>query len=66
MFDGGRPTNRFRFNSPLHIAQSRRQVEHPNFLAGSGDDPRSGFMRQIKLAVEPTGSILVGNAPDFR
>jgi hypothetical protein len=38
------------------------QPEHRKFLAEGRNDPRPEFMRRLKSAVEPSGSIVVFNA----
>jgi hypothetical protein len=64
MFDGIRPYEQIPFQFSLHIIRKAgTRPEHRKFLAEGRNDPRSEFMRQLKLAVEPSGSIVVFNAP---
>ena len=63
MFDGTRPYQQIPFQFSLHIVrEAGARPEHHKFLAESRNDPRSEFMRQLKSAVEPDGSIVVFNA----
>src|SRR5208337_3049614 len=64
MFDGTRPYEQIPFQFSLlivHKAGAKR--EHRKFLAEGRNDPRAEFMRHLKAAVEPSGSIVVFNAP---
>ena len=64
MFDGTRPYEQIPFQFSLHIVHKvGAKPEHRKFLAEGRNDPRSDFMRQLKSAVEPDGSIVVFNAP---
>lgn len=64
MFDGTRPYQQIPFQFSLHIVhKAGAKPEHRKFLAEGRNDPRSDFMRQLKSAVEPDGSIVVFNAP---
>src|SRR5208283_1994248 len=64
MFDGTRPYEQIPFQFSLHIVRKAgAKPEHRKFLAEGRNDPRSEFMRQLKSAVEPHGSIVVFNAP---
>jgi len=63
MFDGTRPYEQIPFQFSLHIVREVGATpEHRKFLADGRNDPRSEFMRHLKSAVEPSGSILVFNA----
>jgi Domain of unknown function(DUF2779) len=64
MFDGTRPYEQIPFQFSLHIIhEAGAKPEHRKFLAEGRNDPRANFMRQLKSAIEPTGSIVVFNAP---
>ncbi len=64
MFDGSRPYEQIPFQFSLHIVRKAgAKPEHRIFLAEGRNDPRAEFMRQLKSAVEPKGTILVFNAP---
>jgi hypothetical protein len=64
MFDGTRPYEQIPFQFSLHIVRKAgTKPEHHKFLADGRNDPRADFMRELKSAVEPSGSILVFNAP---
>lgn len=64
MFDGTRPYEQIPFQFSLHIIQKAGdKPEHRKFLADGRNDPRADFMRQLKSSVEPSGSIVVFNAP---
>ena len=64
IFDGTRPYQQIPFQFSLHIVRKAgAKPEHRKFLAEGRNDPRAEFMRQLKSAVEPVGSILVFNAP---
>jgi hypothetical protein len=64
LFDGTRPYEQIPFQFSLHIVQKAgANPKHRKFLAEGRNDPRSEFMRQLKSAVEPSGSIVVFNAP---
>ena len=63
MFDGTRPYEQIPFQFSLHIVhKAGTKPEHRKFLAEGRNDPRAEFMRQLKSAVEPSGSIVVFNA----
>jgi hypothetical protein len=63
IFDGTRPYEQIPFEFSLHIVHSPgAKPEHRKFLAEGKDDPRAEFMRQLKLAIESSGSIVVFNA----
>ncbi len=63
MFDGIRPYEQIPFQFSLHIVRAAgTKPEHRKFLAEGRNDPRADFMRELKTAVEPAGSILVFNA----
>ncbi|MGO9586477.1 MAG: DUF2779 domain-containing protein [Limisphaerales bacterium] len=64
LFDGTRPYEQIPFQFSMHIVhKAGAKPEHRKFLAEGRNDPRSEFMRQLKSAVEPDGSIVVFNAP---
>jgi len=51
------------FQFSLHIVGAAgANPEHRKFLAEGKNDPRPEFMRQLKSAIEPAGSIVVFNA----
>ena len=63
MFDGTRPYQQIPFQFSLHIIRKAgAKPENRKFLAEGRNDPHSEFMRQLKSAVEPSGSIVVFNA----
>jgi hypothetical protein len=63
LFDGTRPYEQIPFQFSLHIVRKAgAKPEHRKFLAEGRGDPRVEFMRQLKSAVEPSGSIVVFNA----
>ena len=64
LFDGTRPYEQIPFQFSLHIVRKAgTKPEHRKFLAEGRNDPRADFMRELKSAVEPSGTILVFNAP---
>lgn len=63
MFDGTWPYEQIPFQFSLHIVRENgKKPEHRKFLAEGQNDPRPDFMRQLKSAIGPVGSILVFNA----
>ena len=63
LFDGTRPYEQIPFQFSLHVVRKTgAKPEHHKFLAEGRNDPRSEFMRQLKSAIEPSGSIVVFNA----
>jgi len=63
LFDGARPYEQIPFQFSLHIVhKAGTRPEHRKFLAEGQNNPRAEFMRQLKSAVEPDGSIVVFNA----
>jgi len=63
VFNGTRPYEQIPFQFSLHLVrEAGAKPEHRKFLAEGRDDPRPEFMRQLKLVVEPKGTILVFNA----
>ncbi len=63
MFDGTRPYEQIPFQFSAHVAhKSEAKPEHRKFLAEGRNDPRAEFMRHLKSAIEPSGSIVVFNA----
>lgn len=64
IFEGTRPYDQIPFQFSLHVVRKAgAKPEHLRFLAEGRNDPRAEFMRQLKSAVEPNGSIVVFNAP---
>ena len=64
LFDGIRPYEQIPFQFSLHIVrEAGEKPEHPKYLAQGRNDPRAEFMRELKSAIEPSGSIVVFNAP---
>jgi len=64
MFDGTRPYEQIPFQFSLHIIhKAGTKPEHRKFLADGRNDPRAEFMRRLKSSIEPSGSIVVFNAP---
>jgi hypothetical protein len=63
LFDGTRPYQQIPFQFSLHILrEAGAKAEQRKFLTEGRNDPRSEFMRRLKAAVEPSGSILAFNA----
>jgi CRISPR/Cas system-associated exonuclease Cas4 (RecB family) len=63
IFDGTRPYEQIPFQFSLHVVHKAGTMpEHRKYLADGRNDPRPEFMRQLKSAIEPAGSILVFNA----
>ncbi|MGC9940817.1 MAG: DUF2779 domain-containing protein [Verrucomicrobiota bacterium] len=63
IFDGTRPYEQIPFQFSLHIRhQPGEKLEHRRFLGRGRNDPRPDFMRELKSAIEPSGSIVVFNA----
>lgn len=63
LFDGTRPYEQIPFQFSLHIVhKAGAKPEHRKFLAEGRNDPRAEFMRRLKSAIEPSGSIVVFNA----
>ena len=64
IFDGTKPYEQIPFQFSLHIVhKAGTKPEHREFLADGRNDPRAGFMRQLKSSIEPSGSIVAFNAP---
>jgi CRISPR/Cas system-associated exonuclease Cas4 (RecB family) len=64
LFDGTRPYEQIPFQFSLHIVRKAgAKPEHHKFLADGRNDPRAEFMRALKSSIEPSGSIVVFNAP---
>jgi hypothetical protein len=64
MFDGTKPYEQIPFQFSLHIVhKAGTKPEHRKFLAEGRNDPRPEFMRRLKSSIEPSGSIVVFNAP---
>lgn len=63
IFDGTSPYQQIPFQFSLHIVREPgAKPEHRKFLAEGRSDPRPEFMRLLKSAIEPDGSVLVFNA----
>lgn len=63
IFEGTRPYEQIPFQFSLHLLRKvGTKPEHRKFLAEGRNDPRAEFMRQLKSAIEPAGSIVVFNA----
>ncbi len=63
IFDGTKPYQQIPFQFSLHVVREvGAKPEHRKFLAHGRNDPRAEFMRQLKAAIEPVGSIVVFNA----
>lgn len=61
--DGVRPYEQIPFQFSLHVGnEACEKPEHRKYLADGRNDPRPEFMRRLRLAIEPAGSILVFNA----
>jgi len=64
MFDGTKPYEQIPFQFSLHIVhKAGTKPEHRKFLADGRIDCRPDFMRRLKSSIEPSGSIVVFNAP---
>jgi hypothetical protein len=64
LFDGVRPYQQIPFQFSLHfVPKARGKSKHRKFLAEGRNDPRPEFMRHLKSSIEPSGSIVVFNAP---
>ena len=64
IFDGTRPYEQIPFQLSLHVIhKAGTRPEHRKFLAEGRSDCRPEFMRRLKSSIEPSGSILVFNAP---
>jgi hypothetical protein len=64
LFHGTRPYEQIPFQFSLHIIhKAGTKPEHRKYLADGRSDCRPEFMRQLKSSVEPSGSIVVFNAP---
>jgi len=64
MFEGTKPYEQIPFQFSLHVVhKAGDRPEHRKFLADGRNDPRTDFMCQLRTAVEPSGSIVVFNAP---
>ncbi len=64
MFDGTKPYEQIPFQFSLHIVhKAEDEPEHRKFLADGRDDCRPEFMRRLKSSIQPSGSIVVFNAP---
>ena len=62
LFDGLRPYQPVAFQFSLHREDAPGgQLIHEGFLAEGRDDPRPEFLRQLKLSVETSGSVVVYN-----
>ena len=60
IFDGTSPYQNIPFQFSLHvITKPGAMVEHYSYLAEGKDDPRPGFLSDLKKAIGPKGSILV-------
>jgi hypothetical protein len=63
LLDGTKPYQQIPFQFSLHIVHKQgEKPEHRKFMAEGKDEPRPEFMRQLKSAIEPCGSIVVFNA----
>jgi Domain of unknown function(DUF2779) len=63
IFDGTRPYEQIPFQYSLHVVhKAGEKPEHRKYLADGRNDPRAEFMRNLKKAIEPVGSIQVFNA----
>jgi len=60
IYDGTSPYKNIPFQFSLHvITKPGAMAEHYEFLAEGKDDPRPGFLAQLKQNIGPKGSILV-------
>jgi hypothetical protein len=60
IYDGTSPYQNIPFQFSLHvITKQGAMVEHYEYLAAGQDDPRPGFLAELKQDIGPKGSILV-------
>ena len=60
IFDGTSPYQNIPFQFSLHVVtKPGTMVEHYDYLARGKDDPRPGFLADLKKSIGPKGSILV-------
>ena len=60
IFDDTSPYQNIPFQFSLHVVtKPGTMVEHYDYLAGGKDDPRPGFLADLKKSIGPKGSILV-------
>jgi len=60
IFDGTSPYQNVPFQFSLHLlTKPGTMVEHYSYLAEGKDDPRPGFLSELKQSIGPKGSILV-------
>jgi hypothetical protein len=63
IFDGTSPYQQIPFQFSVHVVHEAGAVpEHRKYLADGRNDPRAEFMRNLKAAIEPVGSVLAFNA----
>ncbi len=61
IFDQSKPYQKIAFQYSLHIEQEDGSVEHKEFLAEGGEDPRPAMLEQMKTDLEGTGDIVAFN-----
>jgi hypothetical protein len=60
IYDGTSPYQNIPFQFSLHVLTKQgAMVEHYSYLAEGKDDPRPGFLAELKQDIGPKGSILV-------
>ena len=60
IYDGTNPYQNIPFQFSLHVlTRPGAMVEHYSYLANGPDDPRPGFLSELKQYIGPKGSILV-------
>lgn len=63
LFDGTKPYQQVPFQFSLHrVRAPGAGPEHTGFLAEGREDPRPEFMRHLRQALEPAGSVVAYNA----
>jgi hypothetical protein len=60
IYDGTSPYQNIPFQFSLHLlTKFGAMIEHYSYLADGTDDPRQGFLSELKQSIGPKGSILV-------
>lgn len=61
LLDKSKPYQKIAFQYSLHIEQEDGSIEHREFLAEGGEDPRPAMLQQMKTDLEGTGNIVAFN-----
>jgi hypothetical protein len=61
IYDKSRPYQKIPFQYSLHIQHEDGKLEHFEYLANGGDDPRIKLLEQLKDEIEGKGSVVVFN-----